>query len=126
MSIWVSRHAVGYDEVAEEPVPVGGEVRSYCEGWSNHYPTTDGDAERPASIDTAHVPDFCVPGHQDDNGNLVGPWLRLTIWTQQHNWHAPSTVAGPKDASVVMDEDAVRALVADLTAWLDHERVYPS
>lgn len=127
MSIWCSRPHIGYDD--PDPDAAGGEVRSYATGWSNHYPTTDGTVERPAFIDTAHIAPWCVPHHEDAEttftGQENGPWLRLSMSTADHNWHEPHTVTGTTHASVVMDEDAVRALVADLEAWLTEPKVRP-
>lgn len=117
MSIWVSRPGIGFDELEDAPA---GQVRSYANGWSNHYPTTDGTVEREASVDTAHVPAWCVPGHEDNfDGETVGGWLRLTVRTTEHDFWSPRRVVGDQVASVVIDEDAARALVADLRDWLD-------
>lgn len=132
MSIWCSRPHIGYDPYPDEPQPAGGQVRSYATGWSNHYPTTDGTVEQPASIDTAHIAPWCVPGHErrsesatlDDES--VGPWLRLAVDTAVHNPRNPSTVTGHTSAEVVLDEAAVRALVDDLTDWLNTPKVHPA
>lgn len=120
MSIWCSQPSIGHDQWTDDP-PVG-DVRSYAEGWSNHYPTTDGAVEQPANIDLAHTPVWCVPGHHDDDDERVGPWLRLGVYTTDHDGY---TVGNPKSATVVMDEAAVTALRDQLTEWLDHPKAQP-
>lgn len=127
MSIWVSRPVIGHDKWFDGEPPVG-DVRSYANGFSNHYP--DDTVEQPSSVDTAHIPSYCVPGHDhDDNNDVVsaGPWLRLELDSWRHNSASPTNLAHLEEerAGVVMDEDAVRALVADLTDWLNTPKVYP-
>lgn len=114
MSIWVSHG------------PVGGDVRSCANGWSNHYPTTDGTVERPAAIDLASIPTWCVPGHDLTEGRARGPWLRLGVFTARHDFRDPRVVLERLSANVVMDESAVRDLVAQLTDWLDTPKVHPT
>lgn len=125
MSIWASDASIGFDQFDDEPQV--GEVRSYATGWSNHYPTTDGEVERPALIDTAHLPPWCVPGHDDVDtyDGQIGPWLRLGVSGWQHNYFKPSEVIGEVDVQVVLDVEAVRALHSHLTWWLEQEKVYP-
>ena len=133
MSIWCTWEDIGYDW-QPSPVNLGrGEVRSYAVGWSNHYPTTDGKVERPASVNLAHTPRWCVPGHREEDGYgdygdgaPVGGWLRLDLTTWTHVYAHPEQVAAhPETHSVVMDEQAARSLAADLLAWADHEKVHP-
>lgn len=126
MSIWVSHDDIGFDSWRDyKGKPKGGQVRSYATGWSNHYPTTSGHVERRAAIDLAHIPAWCAGG-DDDDFTSVGRWLRLSVDSWQHNYHKPTEVIGKETATVVMDEDAVRALVAQLTEWLDTPKVSPS
>lgn len=126
MSIWCSGPTIGWDDWPDEyPQPQGGQVRSYANGWSNHYPTTDGAVEREAAIDTATIPVWCVPGHSEEFDETLGPWLRLGVSSWEHNWHKPADVIGEEHADIVMDEDAVRALVASLTEWLEQPKAYP-
>ncbi len=124
MSIWCSHPDIGFDEHADpdEPQPNGGQVRSYATGWSNHYPTTNGEVEREASIDLATIPAWCAGGADDDFTSL-GPWIRLGINSHAHNFHKPEEVSGPERADVVLDEGAARELVAQLTRWLDTPKV---
>ena len=145
MSIWGSQEPVGYaDEFVEddEPNPRGGQVRSYIVGWSNHYPD---DTEVESSVELAHMMAWVVPGHPDHSGvvdgnPVFGPWLRLGLDTVDHHVHAewengpdgarlvkPTEVRIGDDVrtSVVLDEDAVRQLRDDLTAWLDTPKVHP-
>lgn len=125
MSIWCSWPSIGHNDDGD---PKRGEVLSYAEGWSNHFPTLDGSAELPASVDLAHVAPWCVPGHDEcgscDQAEHVGPWLRLTVFAEQalSFWTDPPT-ASTVHASVSMDRAAVEALVSDLTAWLAYEHV---
>jgi hypothetical protein len=136
VSIWCSWEDIGYDDEGESgwQNTGRGEVRSYATGWSNHYPTTDGQVERPASVGVAHAPQWCVPGHYDatadgdyGDGAPVGGWLRLDMVTWTHNWKTPEQVTGPPEChSVVLDEQAARSLAADLLAWADHEKVHPT
>lgn len=122
MSIWCSLPAIGFDDdELDEPV---GQVRSYASGWSNHYPTTDGTVERDATLDLAYIPAWCAGG--DDDSDAVGPWLRLGVRSHAHNYSSPAEVVGRADATVVLDEDAVRALVDQLTQWLARPKVSPA
>lgn len=128
MSIWCSHDTIGFDDSE----PPSGQVRSYATGWSNHYPTTTGDVEQEASVEIAHIAPWCVPGHRDigdewdGTGFVYGDWLRLDIYSQQHDFHSGGKPTGaPLSASVVMDETAVRELRDQLTSWLDAKKVRP-
>lgn len=103
----------------------GGDVRSYASGWSNHYPTTDGEVEQPAHVGLAHIPTWCVPGHRGDEEGAddypLGQWVRLDVVTHDHEDGKP--VGGPWAHSVVMDEGAARQLAADLLKWADSPKV---
>lgn len=123
MSIWCSLPVIGFDEGAFDDVVVG-QVRSYAAGWSNHYPTVDGTVEREAALDLAYIPSWCAGGTDDDD-EAVGPWLRLGLRSHTHDFKSPANVLGPAEATVVLDEDAVRALVTDLTQWLERPKVSP-
>jgi len=127
MSIWCSGRTIGYDDWPDENDEMTSEVRSYATGWSNHYPTTDGDVERPASINTAYLPPYCVPGHSEDwYEGQVGPWLRLCVDGWKHDYYNPTNVVDKEYASVVLDVKAVESLVHDLTFWLSLEKIYPT
>jgi hypothetical protein len=122
MSIWCSLLTIGFnDDELDEAV---GQVRSYACGWSNHYPTTDGTVERDALLDLAYIPAWCAGG-DDDDFEAVGPWFRLGVYSHTHNYMSPADVVGPVDATVVLDEDAVRALIGELTVWLGRPKVSP-
>lgn len=130
MSIWQSSTVAG----ADEDGTVAGTVVSYINGWSNHYPGTDLphngiEAEEAASIGLGQVPPWCVPGHDDldmDTDDGLGPWLRLDVSTRRVSLWPGTEPVGPRDLhSVCMDEDAVRALRDELTAWLDISKVRP-
>lgn len=129
MSIWCSNETIGWEEDGWEDVdgkPIeptrnGGEVRSYANGWSNHYPTSDDTVEQRAHIDLATIPVWCVPGHDDESDyERVGEWLRLSVSTVEHNWSDPSNIkkTTPVQVDVVMDEAATRLLVEQLSEWL--------
>jgi hypothetical protein len=118
MSIWCSLPVIGFDEF-DDPV---GQVRSYANGWSNHYPTTDGVVERDATINLAYIPAWCAGG-PDDDFESVGPWVRLGVRSYLHDMSAPTETARKVEAVVVMDEDAVRVLVGELNQWLDRPKV---
>ena len=142
MSIWCSGEEIGYDVARKRPKKVRGEVRSYSTGWSNHYPTKG--VEKPASVSTAAIAPWCVPGHDQDGKDYActscgshhdgydhGPWLRLDVdsplarsWYSKGDDGTPGP--DPVHASVILDEEAVRALVADLTQWLDAPKVHPT
>lgn len=130
MSIWCSWPGVGHNDHE----PQRGEVRSYAEGWSNHFPTVGDAAELPATVDVAHIAPWCVPGHDecgDCDGTHVGPWLRLTLHADKaKSWWDRTTGDEPGvrafTDSVVMDRAAVEALAADLGRWLALEHVEAS
>lgn len=122
MSIWSSLPAVGFEDPHEAP---NGQVRSYATGWSNHYPTLDGTVERPAALHLADIPAWCAGGN-DGDFESVGRWLRLGLHSHEHNFKAPSEVLGEVDATVVMDEHAVRLLATELTRWLERPKVSPT
>ena len=137
MSIWCSWPQIGHDWFGDEPMR-GGEVRTYAEGFSNHYPDTTGSHELPASIDLAHAAPWCVTGHNQNGENYacagcgehhaeeVGAWLRLGIsakdslswWGEEKPSHS-----GPVHADVVLDEAAVLRLSHDLGEWLMARKV---
>ena len=139
MSIWITRKELGWEDEGwhtmdgEEipPEKVGGEVRTYASGFSNHYPTTDDKVETRACIDTSSIPSFCVPGHRDETEDEAsfykyGPWLRVGMHTSRFEYDGETEYkVEPVSASVVMDEEAVRTLRDELNAWLETDKVYP-
>lgn len=110
MSIYCSRVTVGYDF----PFVQTGHIAAYPENNLRHldepgFPT-DG------YIETAHIPHWCVPGHDVDDQcgpdeQPVARWLRLIV-----------NAAGAH-VRVLADREAVQALRDDLTAWLDLDHV---
>jgi hypothetical protein len=123
MSIWCSTVAVGFDRCMTWPKrPTGGTVRKYADGWSNHYP--DSEVEGPAVIDLATIPAWCVPGHEEDfSYRKVGPWLRMGVFGEGVNhWTKKTEYA---DATVVLNESAVRALRDHLDEWLTQPKARP-
>ena len=112
--------------------PERGNVISYADGFSNHYPDLTGSHERPAIIALAHIAPWCVPGHREDDEFRyeVGPWLRLEVvapetlsfWTEDSD----EPTVERRDASIILDEQAVRSLRDDLTAWLKRDKVRPA
>ena len=115
MSIWCSRWPVIGEDDDEHPDRT---VLAYREGWSNHYP--DPDTDEPAAVDTAHIPPWCVPGHDtaEDETDAYGEWLRLSISMRETHGCADCR-------SVYMHEAAVRKLRDDLDAWLNHPKARP-
>lgn len=147
MSIWCSWPAVGQEPFDPAEPNRGGDVRTYAEGWSNHFPTTDGTAELPACIDLADIAPWCVPGHgqelidgawtcpgcgADHDHPETGPWLRLGVTSMaSRHWWTQDGKPGPHDGPgldtfVVMDEGAARQLRDDLTEWLERPKVQPT
>lgn len=82
-------------------------------------------------LDLASIAPWCVTGQDDYEESpeydihACGPWLRLCVLSSEHNYREPAEVLGTESASVVMDEGAVRELVAQLSAWLERPKVYP-
>jgi hypothetical protein len=127
MSIWAPKDIVGWEDqfwgFLQEKECHGGEVRTYAQGFSNHYPTTDDVFEKKASIELAEIPAWCVPGHTFEAfeaiQTAIGPWLRLCISD------AYQTTEPPDRNAVVMDEKAVEALRDQLNLWLECKKIYP-
>ena len=145
MSIWCSDTTTGFDDGAEPgtPQPVGGQVLSFADGFSNHHPTTARTKEGPAAVELASIAPWCVPGH-DTDANAggcrtchayhdypeCGPWVRLDLNSPHAlTWWNPDDLPNPQPApihaSVVLDEAAARALAANLVAWADRPKVHP-
>lgn len=135
MSIWATRAEIGWDDegwvsvtgTRIEPTAAGGEVRSYADGFSNHYPTADDTVERRATIDTASIPSWCVPGNRtSDDDTAVGPWLRLGVASVRHTTTVePAFAVADMAAAVVLDEAAATALRDELSAWLATPKIHP-
>lgn len=157
MSIWISGQHIGTDPTVmyeagdgvyevdlgdgkqargRQPVEQKaerGNVLSYANGWSNHYPDLTGEAERPAVLATAWVPHWCVPGVEegDYDYEALGQWLRLEVAapTTLNFWRKNddgSPLMEDEGASIVLDKEAVRSLRDDLTLWLDRATVEPT
>lgn len=101
MSIYCSRVTLGHDAWGE------GQGRVFAHPNNDlrllgldHWPT--------GNIDTAHIPAWCVPGHQDetDNDEEASEWLRVSMSSNDTY------------STVLIDQDAARALIADLQNWL--------
>jgi len=134
VSIWASHN----DEVGRTTTETGwpeefdGSVRTYADGWSNHYPTDD--VEKPAAVSLAEIPPWCVPGHGEasegrgaddpEYSENPGPWLRMSLLTQSRRRDDGHPVI-PDGATVVINPDAARALAAALTAWADGGHTMP-
>jgi hypothetical protein len=140
MSIWCSHEHIGTDpndwtEMDGTPVPKVAErgiVLSRANGFSNHHPDLTGKYERPAAIGIAHIPEWCVPGHDetDDTYETVAAWLRLEVAaTETLNFWVKDDDGNPtvdeEHAIVVLDEEAVRSLHADLSRWLERPKAHP-
>lgn len=112
-----------------EQRPERGNVVSYADGFSNHYPDLTGTHERPAVIAVASVPHWCVPGVEegDYSDDSAAPWLRMEVVAPESlNFWAKDADGNPaieeRAALVILDEEAVRSLRDDLTAWLDRPK----
>lgn len=137
MSIWCSQDHIGTESVYEAQ---GGQVLTYAEGFSNHHPDLTGSHERPATVDIAYAPSWCVPGHRDaeepvcecgethDAYAEVSPWVRLTLAAEESlSWWGPDKPkVEPLCASVVMDEAAARELARQLLEWADSPHLAPA
>jgi hypothetical protein len=137
MSIWASITDIGEDDDGK----FDGSVVSYIQGWSNHYPTspmgdTDLAGEESASVDTAWLPSWCVPGNRPteaaplsewrDVDECVGPWLRLGVRCREVSVWTERPVTGPLQwHAVCLNEAAVCQLRDDLSEWLEREKVHP-
>lgn len=83
---------------------------------ASHLQPEPDDSRATAWIATAHVPGFCVPGHDDQPDDYpAGEWLRLSV----------DSVHQGQAATVLLDSDAARALAHDLLAWADLPKVAP-
>lgn len=104
MSIYSTRTIIDSRTLAGLVSDMGGQVRTY-QGSHVYQP---GDHIGPG-IDTAHVPEWCVPGHEDADPDqiAVGEWLRLSVG----------------ELSVLIDADAARELGEDLLAWAATRKV---
>lgn len=147
VSIWCSWEDIGwnpggryhYDDgrVVNEPGRFDrGRALSYAQGFSNHHPDETGEHEAPATIGVAHIAPWCVPGHFEDcdcGGHdypECGEWLRLSVdapgalsWWTKPGEDKPRRE--PVHADVLLDEQAARALAADLLKWADMPKVRP-
>src|SRR5690349_13220183 len=107
MSIYATTIILG-DEDDDEPPG----VVLVRENGTNHYPNPE--QNRRGSIDGAHIPAWCVHGHEDDfNYTALGGWYRLSFVT-------PDSYG-----QMLLDVDAVTALRDDLTRWLEYDKVEP-
>lgn len=138
MSIWCSWPQVGYDVHAEEPLR-GGEVLTFAQGFSNHFPDSERTHELPAAIDLAHIAPWCVPGHDEPCPTCggghdhpeVGPWVRLSVradaglsfWAKDEDGNP---IQERVEADVVLDEAAALRLFHDLGDWLQMPKVHPN
>lgn len=145
MSIWCSWEDIGTDvltilterdgkpcleAVGDQPEPKRGEVRSYAVGFSNHYPTRDGEYEQPANVGISSIPRWCIPGHRNEEGqddyDMLGEWVRLDLFTAEHSFKDGGKPTGRYlNAAVVMDVEAARALYHDLGDWLMRPKAQP-
>jgi hypothetical protein len=154
MSIWISWQHIGTDPTVmyevepglhevdlgdgkqargRQPVeqkPEGGNVLSYADGWSNHFPDLTGECERPAVVAVASIPSWCVPGHRGDDADEFGQWLRLEVAAPETlNFWQKDAEGNPaveeQGATVVLDRQAVQTLRDQLNVWLERATVEP-
>lgn len=125
MSIWGTLEHIGND--GDGPTQRG-TVLSYADGFSNHYPDLTGEYERPAYVQVAIVPPYCVPSHEDwtEDDDTLGSWLRLDVQAPEPlNMRLGEFAVEARAATVVLDEEAARSLRDELTWWLDQPKVRP-
>ena len=107
MSIWATTATIGLNDNYEHDGSVLAAPPSHV------YPDPAGSL--PAMVDLAEIPEWCVPGHRDnDLGERVGAWLRLTA----------SSPAGTI-ATGVLNVQAATDLRDALTEWLELDHVHP-
>ncbi len=128
MSIWCSWTAIGFDRQSDGHRR--GDVRTYADGFSNHYPDQTGSHELEAGLGIDHAAPWCVPGHDEcsDCDDEVGHYLRLSMWDDGSlYWSAKESPARrePRYMAVVMDVEAARALRDDLDEWLAKAHIEP-
>lgn len=116
MSIYCGRVTLGKDYFGGKKPRQNGHVAAYP---NNHLALVDGEDWPDGNVDTAHIPFWCVPGHEDAAGSderfdAIAEWLRLSV-----------SAAGAH-LSVLIDEKAARLLVKDLRAWLSQPKVKAS
>jgi hypothetical protein len=77
------------------------------------------------------VPHWCVPGVEegDYDYDAAAPWLRLEVAAPEslNFWVKDDDEPTVEDrhATVVLDEEAVRSLRDDRTAWLERPKAMP-
>jgi len=101
MSIYSTRVILGDDDFFVETGP--GIVLQYSA--SHIYPDTE--THEQTSLETAHIPHFCMPGGydlDDEDHLLYAPWMRLSL----------------DGVNVILDKEAVKLLKDDLEEWLSH------
>lgn len=116
MSIFASYPDIGS---REDDDTTDGTVLAY-EG-SHRYPKP-GDPH--ANVGLATIPAWCVPGRdepEDYDSDDVGPWVRLDVSTPNSDGNLRTSNA----QTVLLSEDAARALAAQLVAWADQPKVHP-
>lgn len=111
MSIYATTLSVGDQDDEDPGVVVIRNTSDLRLGGRNDHP--DPNTWPRGSISGAHIPSWCVPGHDAEKPFAVAAWYRLSI---DH---------GHTFIDAVLDEHAVRALRDHLSAWLEEEKVYP-
>lgn len=127
MSIWATHAEIGKPGTDPMSDDFDGTVRTFADGWSNHYPTDD--VEKPASVGLAFMPAHCVPGYLDDaydgdEDGAPGPWLRMHLLTESIRRNDDGPVI-PDGATVILKPSAARTLGAALIAWADGGHTSP-
>ncbi|MGV9386564.1 hypothetical protein ACWDRB_62940 [Nonomuraea sp. NPDC003707] len=106
MSIYCTRlSADGKDELPRPIAYLGSHVRIADDPW------------RYGSIDTAHIPDWC---HIDADAGDTSTWRPVPYLRLGVNAYDEAHSGTEVRATVVLDEQLVRALRDDLTHWLEN------
>ena len=109
MSIYCSRVTLGLDYWAGKKPRRNGRVVTYP---NNRLALVDADNWPQGNVDTASIPAWCVPGHEEEyDGEAISEWMRLSV-----------SSAG-SHLSVLIDQKAARLLVKDLRSWLKYPKV---
>lgn len=109
MSIYAHMCSIGEDDF--EP---NGEVLSYTH--TSRFPSRE--LDKPGTVDFSTIPPWCDPSvpEEDAEDYPNAEWLRMYICTWNEEYKRPMT---SNEATVLLNETAVREMVAELQGWLN-------
>lgn len=113
MSIYAHWCAIGEDEDFEP----NGEVLSYTR--SSRFP--DPALDKVGAVNLSEIPPWCDPSVPEEDAEAYPPaeWLRLYVCTWNEKYERPMT---SDEATVLLNESAVRTMVEQLSMWLDQRK----